>query len=69
MTGQDNLLKLFQTIPGVGPSLARDFVALGFSSVSELRGRDPEALYREPQSSDSVIFDLDKTHKRPINTG
>ncbi len=23
----------------------------------------------KPQSSDSVIFDLDKTHKRPINTG
>lgn len=47
MGAQENLLREFQTIPGVGPSLARDFVALGFSSVSELKGRDPEEMYRE----------------------
>ncbi len=29
----------------------------------------PPSYFAEPQSSDSVIFDLDKTHKRPINTG
>ena len=47
MGAQENLLREFQTIPGVGPSLARDFVALGFSSVSELKGRDPGEMYRE----------------------
>ncbi|MDP2401182.1 MAG: helix-hairpin-helix domain-containing protein [Actinomycetota bacterium] len=44
---QKNLLKEFQTIPGVGTSLARDFVDLGFSSVAELKNRDPEKIYRE----------------------
>jgi hypothetical protein len=32
-------------IPGVGPSIARDLVSLGFRRVSELRGQDPQALY------------------------
>ena len=38
-------LKDLQRIPGVGPSIARDLVELGFHSVSGLAGRDPEALY------------------------
>lgn len=37
----------FQKIPGVGPSLARDFHDLGFSTVEDLRGRNPEELYQE----------------------
>jgi len=35
-----------QRIPGVGPSIARDLRGLGIRRVAELRGRDPEALYR-----------------------
>jgi hypothetical protein len=35
-----------QTIPGVGPSIARDLRQLGVCHVAELRGRDPEQLYR-----------------------
>ena len=38
-------LKDFQRIPGVGKSIAQDLVNLGFSSVSELKGQDPERLY------------------------
>ena len=34
-----------QTIPGVGPSIARDLRALGIRRVADLRGRDPERLY------------------------
>jgi hypothetical protein len=34
-------------IPGVGPSIARDLRALGIRRVADLRGRDPEALYRQ----------------------
>lgn len=34
-----------QTIPGVGPSLARDLRDLGVSSVAALRHRNPERLY------------------------
>ena len=34
-----------QTIPGVGPSLARDLRLLGIESIADLAGRDPEELY------------------------
>ena len=34
-----------QTIPGVGPSIARDLHAIGIRRVADLRGRDPERLY------------------------
>jgi hypothetical protein len=47
MIGRQNLLREFQTLPGVGLSLAKDFVDLGFSSVGELKGRDPEEMYRD----------------------
>jgi hypothetical protein len=35
-----------QTIPGVGPSIARDLRDLGVRRVADLKGRDPERLYR-----------------------
>ena len=38
-------LKELQRIPGVGPSIAHDLLALGCTQVSDLRGRDPEKLY------------------------
>ena len=34
-----------QTLPGIGPSLARDLRALGVLRVTDLRRRDPERLY------------------------
>jgi hypothetical protein len=34
-------------IPGVGPSIATDLYNLGIRTVAELKGRDPEMLYRE----------------------
>ncbi len=36
-----------QTIPGVGPSIARDLRDLGFARVEDLEGQDPEALYKQ----------------------
>jgi hypothetical protein len=38
--------KELQTIPGVGPSIARDLIDLGYTSVSALKGADAEALYQ-----------------------
>jgi len=38
-------LKDFKRIPGVGKSIAQDFLDLGFTAVSELKGQDPERLY------------------------
>lgn len=36
-----------QTIPGVGPSLARDLRELGIEKVADLRGRDPAQLFQD----------------------
>ncbi|OGU69554.1 MAG: hypothetical protein A3H45_07855 [Ignavibacteria bacterium RIFCSPLOWO2_02_FULL_55_14] len=40
------VLRELQTIPGIGPSIARDLVELGIRRVQDLRGKDPERLYR-----------------------
>jgi hypothetical protein len=39
-------LKDLQTIPGVGPNIAEHMWKIGVRSVRELKGRDPEELYR-----------------------
>lgn len=44
-TRQQAILKEFQTIPGVGKSIAMDLWNLGFRSVQELANQDPEELY------------------------
>ena len=33
------------TIPGVGPSIARDLQELGIRKVTDLKGKSPERLY------------------------
>jgi hypothetical protein len=38
-------LKDLRRIPGIGPSLARDLLDLGYSRVDSLAGEDPEAMY------------------------
>jgi hypothetical protein len=35
-----------QEIPGIGPSLAADLRRLGFRTVANLKGADPEVMYR-----------------------
>lgn len=34
-----------RSIPGVGPATEADLTALGITSIADLAGRDPEALY------------------------
>jgi nucleotidyltransferase/DNA polymerase involved in DNA repair len=34
-----------QSIPGVGPSIEQDFFDLGIYCVSDLKNKNPEALY------------------------
>jgi hypothetical protein len=43
---QQDSLRDFQRIPGIGPSLADDLWLLGYRSVAELRAEDPEAMYQ-----------------------
>ncbi len=35
-----------QALPGVGPSMARDLADLGYKEPADLRGEDPERMYR-----------------------
>jgi hypothetical protein len=39
-------IKKFQSIPGVGKSIAQDLVGLGYNEVNELRSEDPEEMYQ-----------------------
>ena len=39
--------KEFQNIPGVGESLSKDLVDLGYKNVSDLAGEDPELMYEK----------------------
>jgi nucleotidyltransferase/DNA polymerase involved in DNA repair len=34
-----------QSLPGIGPSLARDLRAVGVRQIADLKQRDPERLY------------------------
>ena len=38
-------IRSLQSLPGVGPSIARDFVDLGILRPEELAGIDPDSLY------------------------
>lgn len=42
---QEDILKKLQLIPGIGPKLSRELLAIGIKDVPELVGRDPEELY------------------------
>jgi len=46
MEMKTQILKELQIIPGVGPSIARDLADLGYTSVSSLKGADPESMYQ-----------------------
>ncbi|MGB5623819.1 MAG: helix-hairpin-helix domain-containing protein [Gammaproteobacteria bacterium] len=36
-----------QSLPSIGPSLARDLVDLGLHAPADLRGRDPEQMFAD----------------------
>ena len=43
---QQDSLRDFQRIPGIGPSMADDLWRLGYRSVEELQGEEPETMYQ-----------------------
>ena len=44
-------------IPGVGKSIAQDLVQIGIRSVTDLKGKDPEELYRRSNIHAGVVQD------------
>ena len=47
MAYKKEILKQFQTIPGVGKSIAGDLWNMGFRSVTELKGKNPEKMFKD----------------------
>jgi hypothetical protein len=43
---KESTSKPLQTIPGVGPSIARDLIDLGYTSVARLKGANPDLMYQ-----------------------
>lgn len=39
------VIKALTVIPGIGKSLAADLVQLGYTSVAQLKGADPQQMY------------------------
>lgn len=39
-------VKEFQIVPGVGESLSKDLVDLGYRKVNKLKGENPETMYQ-----------------------
>jgi hypothetical protein len=39
------ILKELMQIPGVGKSIAQDLVNIGITSIEQLKGKDPVAIY------------------------
>jgi hypothetical protein len=54
---QASRLKDLQQIPGVGPSIARDLLDIGITSVEDLKGKDPERLYDKSNRVAGVVQD------------
>lgn len=43
-------LRALQTLPAIGPSLARDLLLLGYRAPAELVGADPVTMFRRLES-------------------
>jgi hypothetical protein len=44
--GEKSILREFKRIPGVGGKVAQDLWNIGYRSVQELRGQNPEEMYQ-----------------------
>ncbi|MEY4731793.1 MAG: hypothetical protein RL681_739 [Candidatus Parcubacteria bacterium] len=51
--GPDDL----QTLPGVGPSIARDLRSLGIREVKDLRGKSSDKLYQKMEKQQGRHID------------
>lgn len=56
-TAKQQAIKELSTIPGVGKSIAADLWDIGITSVSDLKGKNPETLYDLSNSFAGTIQD------------
>jgi hypothetical protein len=57
MEAKKEMLKEFMKIPGVGKTIAQDIVNLGFTSIGQLIGQDPEVFYERHNQYRGAIQD------------
>ena len=57
MKDQKSLILEFRQIPGVGKSIAQDLIDLGFTSVPELKGKNPPSLYENLCAARNLALD------------
>ncbi len=57
MTKASKAIKDLMVIPGVGKSIAEDLTDIGISSVSDLKGKNPEILYQQSNKFTGKVQD------------
>lgn len=57
MNTKQQSIKELRQIPGIGPSLAEDLWNIGISSISDLKGKDPEELYDKSNEFAGAVQD------------
>ena len=55
---KSNVLKHFQTIPGVGKACSLDFWNIGLRSIDELKGQNPRVLYDRLNTITGMTHDI-----------
>jgi hypothetical protein len=56
-TDKDAIIKELKQIPGVGISIANDLYNIGIKSVAQLKGKDPEKLYKQSNKYAGAVQD------------
>lgn len=46
-----------EEIPSVGPSIAQDLIDMGITRISDLKGKSPEAMYKQLEDMTGVYQD------------
>lgn len=54
---KNKILKEFQTLPGVGKSIAEDLWNMGFRSPSDLKNKKPDKLYHQLNKLVGITID------------
>jgi len=54
---KESIMKDLRQMPGIGKKMALDLYELGFRSISDLKGRNPEEMYQEHCQQKGVAVD------------
>lgn len=57
MREKSEIIRELKTIPGIGKSLSEDLYSIGIRGIADLKGQDPEMLYRKLNSLTGSLQD------------